>query len=83
TIASCIPLIGFSQISSSDFFDKVWPFRCILPPDILEDIMRYHLKPACPPQPVVLARRLQFDSALIRPCHAALLASWIDRLGQK
>ncbi|CAG8613273.1 17823_t:CDS:2, partial [Racocetra fulgida] len=39
----------------------------ILPPDILEDIMRYHLKPACPPQPVVLARRLQFDSALIRP----------------
>ncbi|CAG8667691.1 9631_t:CDS:1, partial [Dentiscutata erythropus] len=45
--------------------------------------MRYHLKPSSPPRPVVSARRLQFDSALVRPCHAALLASWIDRLGQK
>ncbi|CAG8446935.1 14355_t:CDS:2, partial [Dentiscutata heterogama] len=83
TIANCIPLIGFSQISSTDFFDKVWPFRSILPPGILEDIMRYHLKPSSPPRPVVSARRLQFDSTLVRPCHAALLASWIDRLGQK
>lgn len=83
TIANCIPLIGFSQISSADFFDKVWPFRTILPSDILEEIMKYHLKPSSPPKPVVLARRLQLDSALIRPCHAALLASWIDRLGQK
>ncbi|CAG8459673.1 14929_t:CDS:2, partial [Acaulospora colombiana] len=82
-LKNCMPYIGFSQISSSDFFDKVWPYRNILPVHMLEDSMRYHLKPSCPPQPVVFAKRLQFDSALIRPCHAALLSSWIDRLGQK
>ncbi|CAG8711922.1 3063_t:CDS:2, partial [Acaulospora morrowiae] len=82
-LKNCIPFIGLNQISSTDFFDKVWPYRSILPVNILEESMRYYLKPSCPPKPVVLAKRLQFDSALIRPCHAALISSWIDRLGQK
>ncbi|RHZ44696.1 hypothetical protein Glove_712g15 [Diversispora epigaea] len=83
TLKDCLPLIGFSQISSSDFFDKVWTYRNILPPEILEESMRHYLKTSCPPKPVILAKRLQFNSAIIRPCHAALLSSWIDRLGQK
>ncbi|CAG8441737.1 10088_t:CDS:2 [Funneliformis caledonium] len=84
TLKECIPLIGFSQINSSDFFDKVWPFRDILPKDTLEDVMRYHLKPTTSPKSIdKLAKRLQFDSGLLRQCHAALLCSWIDILGQK
>ncbi|GBC43398.1 uncharacterized protein OCT59_028219 [Rhizophagus irregularis] len=87
TLKECIPLIGFLQISSSDFYDKVWPFRDILPKSTLEEVMKYHLKPTTPPKPVEkLAKRLQFDSCLLRPYHVALLSSWIDRidsLGQK
>ncbi|CAI2162658.1 6948_t:CDS:2 [Funneliformis geosporum] len=56
----------------------------ISPKDTLEDVMRYHLKPTTSPKPVDnLAKRLQFDSGLLRQSHAALLCSWIDRLGQK
>ncbi|CAG8710908.1 16477_t:CDS:1 [Acaulospora colombiana] len=41
---NCIPLIRFFQISSSDFYDKVWPFQKILPDDLREDVLQYHLK---------------------------------------
>ncbi|CAJ0899745.1 16183_t:CDS:1 [Entrophospora sp. SA101] len=83
TLKNLIPLITISQISSTDFHNKIWPFRYILPDKMLEEIMTYHLDPTSPPLPVVQAKRFQFDSSLLRPNHIALISSWIDRLDQK
>src|SRR6185437_3288646 len=44
TLQECILLVRFFQMSSSDLYDKVWPFRAILPPDLEDDIVRCHLK---------------------------------------
>ncbi|CAJ0904742.1 14431_t:CDS:2 [Entrophospora sp. SA101] len=83
TLNNLIPLITISQISSTDFHNKIWPFRYILPDKMFEEIMTYHLNPMSPPLPVVQAKRFQFDSSLLRPNHIALISSWIDRLDQK
>ncbi|CAG8635679.1 11880_t:CDS:2 [Ambispora gerdemannii] len=83
TLRECIPLIDFEHISSRHFYDHVWPYRDLIPELTIEQIIRYNFKPEIYPQGVTLARRLQFDSCLIRPIHAAILASWIDRLGQR
>ncbi|CAJ0839544.1 11804_t:CDS:2 [Entrophospora sp. SA101] len=52
TLKNLIPLITISQISSTDFHNKIWPFRYILPDKMLEEIMTYHLDPTSPPLPV-------------------------------
>ncbi|KAG9294346.1 hypothetical protein G9A89_001851 [Geosiphon pyriformis] len=83
TLQECLPLIDFEHMSSRDFYDGVWPYRALLPEGRLDEIIRFHMKPEVYPKGVTLASRLQFDSALIRPLHVAMLASWIDRLGQK
>ncbi|CAG8742475.1 9233_t:CDS:2, partial [Funneliformis caledonium] len=49
TLQECIHLVRFFQMSSSDLYDKVWPFRAILPHDLEDDIVRCHLKPGSKP----------------------------------
>jgi hypothetical protein len=38
-----IPLIRFYDISKEDFCLKVYPYRNLLPQDLLNDILRYHM----------------------------------------
>ena len=53
TLNRCISLVGFARISSTDFYYKVWPYRTILPTELLEEIVRYHT-----------VSKVQFTSAL-------------------
>ncbi|CAG8706518.1 17296_t:CDS:2, partial [Dentiscutata erythropus] len=89
---NCIPLIRFFQISSSEFYDKVWPFNKILPENFKEDIIRYHFKrnavitssnglsaQSLIPKYALPPRIIPFDSALIKAEHVAKLCDWIDR----
>ncbi|CAG8775663.1 32437_t:CDS:2, partial [Gigaspora margarita] len=89
---NCIPLIRFFQISSSDFYDKVWPFNKILPENLKEDIIRYHFKrnavinssngfssQSLIPKYALPPRIIPFDSTLIKAEHVAKLCDWIDR----
>ncbi|GBB95119.1 hypothetical protein RclHR1_02480018 [Rhizophagus clarus] len=79
-LKNCIPLIRFFEISSSDFYDKVWPFNSILPKDLREDIIKFHLKPISRPiNPLHKPRLIPFDSTLIKQEHVARLCDWIDR----
>jgi len=41
TLHNCMSLIDFAHVSSHDFYDKIWPFRRMLPNTLLEDIVRY------------------------------------------
>ena len=44
-IQEFIPLIRFYDISNEDFYLKVFPYKDLLPQDLLNDILRYHMVP--------------------------------------
>ncbi|CAG8721341.1 11575_t:CDS:1 [Gigaspora rosea] len=75
TLSNC--LIRFSQISNNDIYDKVWPFRAILPADLEDDIIRCHLKVGSKPKYGVDSSR--FSSVLITHRQMLRIAEWIDR----
>ncbi|CAG8698713.1 6275_t:CDS:2 [Cetraspora pellucida] len=79
TLEKFIPFIRFLQISSSDFYKKVKPFASILPFDLYDDILQYHLVPDyIPHDDLSQPERATIDSVIIKRKHAALIASWID-----
>ncbi|CAG8515121.1 6331_t:CDS:2 [Paraglomus occultum] len=79
-LSRCISLIRYFQISPADFCDRVRPYAKILPEDLHEDILRFHLKSSQQVRSVILPARIQgIDSNIIKPRHAALIACWIDR----
>jgi hypothetical protein len=73
-----IPLIRFYEISSADYLNKVKPYEEILPKELREGILKFHLVPGCKLTLNLLPRR-SIDSILINQKHAALFANWIDR----
>ncbi|CAG8729280.1 5740_t:CDS:1, partial [Acaulospora morrowiae] len=80
TLEKCIPLIRYLQISSGDFYKKVKPFSSILPIELYEDILQYHLVPGHQPShDLIQPKREAIDSVIIERKHAALIASWVDK----
>ncbi|GBB87614.1 hypothetical protein RclHR1_14090006 [Rhizophagus clarus] len=51
TLSIFIPLIKFNNLTSEDFHDKVQPYKAIIPSDIYDDIMTYHLAKQSTKQP--------------------------------
>ncbi|RHZ72836.1 hypothetical protein Glove_238g15 [Diversispora epigaea] len=81
-LESFIPLIRFFEISSRDFYYKIRPYKKILPRNVYEDVMSYHLAGTEPKTIINLTSRIgswQIDSNIIKPKHAAILANWINR----
>ncbi|CAG8608339.1 7276_t:CDS:2 [Ambispora gerdemannii] len=80
TLHQCIPLIRYSDISSNDYFEKVRPYRKIIPKDIKTEILSYYLKNSTPqPIKVLSPRSGSVDSKIIDPKQANLISSWIDK----
>jgi len=42
-LSDFIPLIRFSEISSDNFYDKVHPYKRIIPNNIYEEVIEYYL----------------------------------------
>jgi hypothetical protein len=81
TFNQFIPLIRFSEISSIDFFDKVRPFKAIIPNNIYEKFMEFHMKGTLLENTTLLLPRigkLPIDSKIIKPEHAYVIANWIE-----
>ncbi|RIA80112.1 hypothetical protein C1645_882344 [Glomus cerebriforme] len=79
TFRKFIPLIRFYQISSEDFLDKVYPFKALLPEDLINKILAFHMKKQNfdiqpPRKPKAI-----YDSVLIKPQHFAIFSSWIEK----
>lgn len=87
TLEKCIPLIRFYQISAKDFYKKVRsPFKKILPEDLNENILRYHMDPESIGTSVMLPRGIRceyIDSVIINGCHTTILSNWIDKRDKK
>jgi hypothetical protein len=83
TIKEYVPLIRFYDISKEDFYLKVYPYKDLLPQDLLSDILRYHMVPNSTPmlnfRP---SRNRKVDSVLVNSNVFKLFMKWIDKKDQ-
>ncbi|CAG8690800.1 14355_t:CDS:2 [Cetraspora pellucida] len=80
TLSHCISLVGFTGISSIDFYYKVWPYKTILPEKIVEEMVRYYMVPGAPVtsaiSPVRFPATKLDPNALINSKHVAIISHW-------
>src|SRR5581483_7578091 len=79
-----IPLIRFYDIGPTDFFYKIYKYKNILPQGLIHDLLEFHIVPNVKPKANTAPTRrptLEFklDSTLIKPEHALIFSSWIDK----
>ncbi|CAB5364854.1 unnamed protein product [Rhizophagus irregularis] len=75
-----IPLIRFYDISREDFYLKVYPYKDLLPQDLLSDILRYHMVPNSTPMLNFKSTRIRkVDSVLVNFNVFKLFMKWIDK----
>ncbi|CAB4399568.1 unnamed protein product [Rhizophagus irregularis] len=82
TLSRFIPLIRFTEISSDDFLDKIRPFKAIIPRNIYEEIMKFHMKRILPTNTIILPPRvgmIDIKSKIIKPKLAYIIANWIEK----
>ncbi|EXX69564.1 hypothetical protein RirG_094910 [Rhizophagus irregularis DAOM 197198w] len=73
-----IPFIQFYDIEPTDFFYKVYCYKEILPPNLIHDLLEYHIVPNVKPK-VNLPNSRKINSTLIESKHIPLFSSWIGR----
>jgi hypothetical protein len=75
-----IPLIRFYDISKEDFYLKVYPYKDLLPQDLLDEILRYHMVPNSTPMLNFKPTRMRkVDSVLVNYNVFKLFMKWIDK----
>src|SRR6266498_1328424 len=74
-----IPLVRFYYISSEDFLLKIYPFKEILPNDLVNNIFAYHMVPNNKPNINMQLPRCSCYSIVINSQHLNIFASWIDK----
>ncbi|GBB84616.1 hypothetical protein RclHR1_01120004 [Rhizophagus clarus] len=84
TLSQFIPLIRFVEISPEDFYDKVRPYKAIIPEHIYEEVVKFHYKKTLPKTTTLPPRKGKsgsLTSTIIKPKLANVIANWIDRNG--
>jgi hypothetical protein len=82
TLNQFIPLIRFVEISPTEYFDKVRPYKAIIPYHIYEEIEEFYFKgtlprkTTLPPRTGVIQR---IESNIIKPKLFSAIINWIER----
>ncbi|CAI2174793.1 5945_t:CDS:1 [Funneliformis geosporum] len=76
TLSQFIPLIRFMEITRAEFYDKVRPYKDIIPKNIYEEIKEFYYKNTLPKSITLLP--LRRASTIIKPQLITILANWID-----
>ncbi|RIB14758.1 hypothetical protein C2G38_2194101 [Gigaspora rosea] len=83
TLIRCIPLVGFTGISSVDYYYKVLPYIAILPEKIAEEMVLYYMVPGAQVTSAISPIRfpaIKLDqNAIINSKHVAIISHWIDK----
>ncbi|CAB4399483.1 unnamed protein product [Rhizophagus irregularis] len=80
TLDPFISHIRYFNISSKDFYNKVWPFKTVLPEALFENIVSFHFADVQPENKLPPRYgKLPVDSIIIKPKYAAILANWTQR----
>ncbi|GES85076.1 BTB/POZ domain-containing protein [Rhizophagus clarus] len=82
TIHRFVPLIRFNHISSEDFILKVYPFKKIIPKDLINNMLIFNMAPnkqlnvnmQSPRKP-----KFTCDSVIIERQHFAIFSGWIEK----
>ncbi|CAB4437677.1 unnamed protein product [Rhizophagus irregularis] len=81
-----IPLIKFTQFTSKEFLNKVYPYKKIIPDEMCENLIKYFLdhdyvsRKKSEPQIIKELNTKSIDSNIITIQHAELISKWIDKL---
>ncbi|RIA83941.1 hypothetical protein C1645_742706 [Glomus cerebriforme] len=78
TLDGFIPLIRFVGISHNDYFDKVRPYKAIIPNQIYEEIEEFYIKCTLP-NTTNLAPRGMIQSKIIKQKLSNIIITWINR----
>ncbi|EXX78332.1 hypothetical protein GLOIN_2v1883688 [Rhizophagus irregularis DAOM 181602=DAOM 197198] len=85
SLSRFISLIRFYNIKPEDFFYKVYCYKDILPQDLINDLLEFHIVPNMKPKTnnITPLRKsslsFKLDSRLIDSEYIPLFASWIDK----
>ncbi|RIA79701.1 hypothetical protein C1645_840111 [Glomus cerebriforme] len=79
TLDQFIPLIRFVNISSEDFFDKIRPYKVIIPHHIYDEVEEFYYKKTLPKTIILSPRTEKLVSTIIKPKLAKIISNWIDR----
>ncbi|CAB4410355.1 unnamed protein product [Rhizophagus irregularis] len=80
TMNGIIPLIRFTYINSKDFYDKIRPYKAIIPDNIFEGMMEFYLKNTLP-KSMILTPRIgtnHIESTIIKPNLASAIIGCIE-----
>jgi len=80
TLKPFIPYIRFFEISSKDFHNKIRPFMKVLPEELFEEIVAFHMTDYRPRN--ILPPRygqIAVDSMIIEPKHTSVLSKWVQK----
>ncbi|KAG9294374.1 hypothetical protein G9A89_001879 [Geosiphon pyriformis] len=80
TLENLIPFIRFFQISFDDFNEKILPFNKCLSQKLFYEILSFHIEGKPPSSFKIQPSRIpaiKINSKLLKPKHAALLATWM------
>jgi hypothetical protein len=87
TLKQFILLIRFSEISSTDFLDKVRHYKAIIPHHIYEGVAEFYYKNTLPKTTTLRlpprAGKIKIESKIIKPKLANMIASCIERSNEK
>jgi hypothetical protein len=84
TLNPFIPLIRFTEFTPAEYFDKIRPYKTIIPNNIYDEIEEYYFKDV-QPKTINLTPRIKMfiESKLIKPKLVNIIASWIERNDEK
>ncbi|KAG9288954.1 hypothetical protein G9A89_019576 [Geosiphon pyriformis] len=78
TLEPLLLLIRWEEIKSSDFQQKVLPYKRVLPKPLYKSIIDHYLNPSIPIQSTLKARAAtRIDSTIINKKIAAVIGNWI------
>ncbi|GBC27039.2 carbohydrate-binding module family 13 protein [Rhizophagus irregularis DAOM 181602=DAOM 197198] len=86
TLQQFIPLIKFTEFTSREFLNKVYPYKKVIPEDLQDNLFKYFLDHDYVPrkksesQITKLLNTKGIDSNIITIQHAELISKWIDKL---
>uniref|UniRef100_U9UI17 Btb/poz domain-containing protein 19-like n=1 Tax=Rhizophagus irregularis (strain DAOM 181602 / DAOM 197198 / MUCL 43194) TaxID=747089 RepID=U9UI17_RHIID len=78
TLEQFIPLIRFVDFSSTEYFNKIQPYKAIIPNDIYEEIEEFYIKGTLP-KTITLPPRDRIESNIIKPHLISIIINWIDK----
>ncbi|GBB87675.1 hypothetical protein RclHR1_14160001 [Rhizophagus clarus] len=81
TLNRFIPSVRFYDMPPGDFLDKIFPLKDLLPKDLVNNLLTFHIMPDRRTNINIQSpRKPKFDtSVIIKLKHLSIFASWIDK----